>query len=57
MLNNIKCYDIHIFGAKVGIFFHITKFICFFLYFFLFACIIQKIVVTLHAQLVIVNGK
>gem|GEM_PF-4041574 len=31
MLLNIKCSNVPIFGAKVGIFFDIYKFICFFL--------------------------
>ena len=48
MLFNIKCQRFHISGAKVGIFFYIAKFICFFLQKFSFSCIIQKKVLSLH---------
>ena len=49
MFYNIICYHIPISGAKVQNYFDITKFICFFLYFFSFTCIFQKKAVTLHA--------
>ena len=48
MLFNIICQRIHIFAAKVGIFFDIAKFICFFLQKSSFSCIIQKKVLSLH---------
>ena len=47
MLYNIISLLFHIFGAKVGIFFDIDKFICFFLQNSLNTCIIQKKVVIL----------
>lgn len=42
MFYNIICSYIHIFGAKVGIFFDIDKFFCFFLQKYCNTCIIQK---------------
>ena len=47
MFYNIICSFHHIFGAKVGIFFDIDKFFCFFLQKYCNTCIIQKIFVPL----------
>ena len=51
MFYNIIFIFTHIFGAKVGIFFHIHKFICIFLQNCANSCIIQFFVVTLHPNL------
>ncbi len=48
MLYNIICYDTHVFGAKVGIFFDMTKYFCIFLQNLSFPCIFQKKVLPLH---------
>ncbi len=48
MLYNIICYDTHVFAAKVGIFFDMTKYFCIFLQNLSFPCIFQKKVLPLH---------
>ncbi len=48
MFYNIICYNTHLFAAKVGIFFDMTKYFCIFLQNLSFPCIFQKKVLPLH---------